>query len=173
MKVVRAVPEDARSVAEIQVRAWRTAYASILPDDFLANLSVERSEAMWTQCIASGVPELLVARSDELMKGWLAFGASRDSDAVPATVELWAINVAPEAWATGAGRLLWLEAKRLMQQRAAQSCSLWVFPQNARAIRFYETAGFVHDAAAVKNSTFGAKLVPQVRYVADLSTVRL
>ncbi len=168
MNVMHAVPEDARQVAEIHVRTWRAAFASILPDEFLANLSVERSEAMWSQCIASGTPQLLVAKVGDVMSGWLSFGASRDSDASTGVAEIWAFYVDPDAWSTGAGLALWLAARRLMREQKYRACSLWVISQNARAIRFYEKAGFVVDASMVKRSEFASRIVEQVRYVTDL-----
>jgi hypothetical protein len=38
----RARPTDAASIGAVHVEAWRSAYPGILPDDFLARLSVPR-----------------------------------------------------------------------------------------------------------------------------------
>lgn len=66
MQVVHAVLEDARAVAEIHVATCRIANASIVLTDYLSALSVEHREAMWRECIATGVPELLVAKGTGL-----------------------------------------------------------------------------------------------------------
>src|SRR6185369_6868437 len=114
MQVVHAAPEDARAIAEIHVCAWQTAYASILPPDYLASLSVEHREAMWSECIASGTPELLVARGAGVVQGWLSFGQCRDESSFKTEAEVWALYVSPSAWSTGVGRVLWLRARDLM-----------------------------------------------------------
>ena len=93
MHVAQARPEDAHAVAEIHVSALRAAYASILPLDYLASLSVESRKAMWSECIATGVPELLVARDGDAVKGWLSFGACRDEGASASEAEIWALYV--------------------------------------------------------------------------------
>jgi len=167
MKVVHATPEDARAVAEIHVAAWRAAYRFIVPDDYLASLSIERREAMWSDCIAAGDPEILVAKKAGFVQGWLSFGKCRDIDSHNGKAEIWAIYVSPTAWSTGAGRLLWLRAKELMVEQGFKSCSLWVFPQNERAIKFYRSVGFSHDGAPPKNFELGGAQLQEVRFVSQ------
>jgi len=168
MQVVHAAPEDARAVAEIHVDTWRVAYASIVPADYLASLSVERREAMWRECIATGVPELLVVKEAGVVQGWLSFGQRRDEGSSKAEGEVWAIYVTPSAWSTGAGRLLWLRARELMLAQGFESCSLWVFPQNHRAIKFYHSAGFAHDGSASKSFEISGTQLEEVRLVSRL-----
>ncbi len=43
----RAVPDDARAIAEINVAGWRAAYRGLMPAEFLASLSVDAREAAW------------------------------------------------------------------------------------------------------------------------------
>ena len=168
MQVVHAGPEDARAVAEIHVDTWRAAYTSIVPADYLASLSVEHREAMWSECIAAGAPELLVAKKAGVVQGWLSFGQCRDEGSSKIDAEVWAIYVAPSAWSTGAGRLLWLRARELMLEQGFKSCSLWVFPQNDRAIQFYRSAGFAHDGSAPKSFELGGAQLQEVRFVSQL-----
>ena len=168
MQIVHATPEDARAVAEIHVDTWRASYASIVPPEYLASLSVERREAMWSECIATGVPELLLAKEARGVQGWLSFGQCRDEGSSKAEAEIWAIYVAPSSWSTGAGRLLWLRARELMLAQGFKSCSLWVFPQNDRAIKFYRAAGFAHDGSAPKSFELGGAQLQEVRFVSQL-----
>ena len=127
MQIAQATPEDARAVAEIHVAAWRAAYRSIVPDDYLASLSIERREAKWSECIAAGDPTLLVAKKAGVVQGWLSFGKCRGIGSHKSEAEVWAIYVSPTAWSTGVGHLLWLRAKELMLEKGFNSCSLWVF----------------------------------------------
>ena len=168
MQIVHAAPEDAHAVADIHVNTWRAAYASIVSAEYLAAQSVERRQAWWSQCIAAGTPELLVAKDNGVVQGWLNFGASRDEEALASEAEIWAIYVAPAYWSTGTGRLLWLRAKELMVTQGFRSCSLWVFPQNERAIKFYQAAGFAADPSAPKSFELGGQQLQEVRYVCQL-----
>lgn len=168
MHIAHALPEDAPAVAEIHVSTWRSAYESILSAEFLASLSVEKRQAWWSKCIAAGTPELLVAKCDGSIQGWINFAASRNEGAPKTEAEVWAVYVAPAFWSTGTGRQLWLRAKELMLEQGFTSYSLWVFPQNARAIKFYEAVGFVADSCPPKNFELGGQQLQEVRYVCQL-----
>ena len=76
--------DECRDVARIHVDAWRAAYAGIVDPAYLADLSIERREAMWRQSVESGRPHLLVAKRAARIMGWVALGACRDDDAPPA-----------------------------------------------------------------------------------------
>ena len=169
MQVVHAATEDAHAVATIHVEAWRAAYVSIVAADYLAALSVDAREAQWREYIAVGAPELLVAKEDGLVQGWLRWARSRDDGAGPSDAELWAVYVAPRAWATGVGRMLWQRARQLMLASGFTSCCVWVFPQNERAIRFYRAAGFVRDGCAPRQFELGGVPVQEVRYVTQFA----
>ncbi len=123
---------------------------------------------MWNECIATGAPELLVAKKGRVVQGWLSFGHCRDEGSPKTEAEVWAIYVAPSAWSTGAGRLLWVRARELMLAQGFKSCSLWVFPQNDRAIKFYHSAGFAHDGSAPKSFELGGAQLQEVRFVSQL-----
>jgi ribosomal protein S18 acetylase RimI-like enzyme len=168
MQVVRATLGDARSIAEIHVNTWRSAYASILPAEYLASLSVDRREMMWRESIAAGTPELLIAKTSDLALGWLSFGQCRDQAAPESEGEVWAFYVSPSSWSTGVGRMLWLRTRELMRAQGFTSCSLWVFPQNHRAIAFYRAAGFVPDGTEPKSFELGGAQLQEVRFVAQL-----
>ena len=47
MSLIRpATLEDAPAIARVHVDTWRTTYAGIVPDEHLAKLSYERSQAL-------------------------------------------------------------------------------------------------------------------------------
>ncbi len=48
----RARPSDAPSIAAVHVATWRSTYAGVLPDGFLARLSAMRHAAAYEQAIA-------------------------------------------------------------------------------------------------------------------------
>lgn len=168
MHIATATLDDARAVAQIHVASWRAAYRDILPANLLDSLSVEQRETMWRDCIISGTPELLVAKAQGDIVGWVAFGSSRDEGAPSDGAELWAMYVAPASWATGVGRALWLRAGQRMLEQRFTTVSLWVLAENTRATKFYRAAGFSLDASSVKEIERGGRLVQEVRYARAL-----
>ena len=168
MQVVHASSEDAHSVAEIQVQTWQVAYRGIVPEGVLSSLAVPKYEAMWNENIKKGVPELLVAKEDGQVLGWVAFGQSRDADASPTEAEIWAIYVASNQWGKGVGRSLWLHAQAHMLEAGFKAVSLWAFPQNVRAAAFYHAVGFTSDASTMKWFTLGEHQQQEIRYARAL-----
>ena len=59
ISIRRARPSDALSIGSVHVAAWRSAYPGILPDDFLARLSVPRQAAHYDAAIRSNPSESL------------------------------------------------------------------------------------------------------------------
>lgn len=170
MNIDRATLSDVRAVAKIHVDAWRSAYSRILPADYLASLSVEQREGMWRRTVEAGQPELLVAKDNGAVLGWVSFGACRDKGAPPTQAEVWAIYVAPNSWFKGVGRQLWLRARALLSQQGCSTCSLWVFAENEQAIRFYRSLGFVADNIPPQEFELGGRPLQEVRYICRIDT---
>lgn len=79
--------------------------------------------------------------------GVCAVGASRDPD-LEEVGELWMINLAPEAWGKGLGRLLIEAAEGVLAGLGYREAYLWVLRDNARARGFYERMGWHWDGTA-------------------------
>lgn len=173
MHIHSATVEDARRIADIHVAAWQSAYVGLVPADFLAALCVDTREAYWRQEIPLGQQQVAVARSGATTVGWVSYGPSRDKDALPEAAEIWAIYVAPEHWSTGAGRHLWLHARRQLAQQGFHSVSLWVLATNARAIDFYRKAGFEPEPRSAKAFVLGGATLTEIRYSTPLKTSAL
>jgi ribosomal protein S18 acetylase RimI-like enzyme len=172
MKVVSiasASAEDCRAVAQIHVDAWRAAYDGIVPSDYLAALSVDERETMWRTAVERGTPRVLVARMDQRVAGWIAYGQSRDEGTAPDVAEIWAIYVDPVAWSNGIGQALWDAARRELQGQGYRSVTLWVIRNNVRAIRFYGRAGFAAEVESAKQFELGGAQITEVRLVAGIA----
>jgi ribosomal protein S18 acetylase RimI-like enzyme len=159
---------DARAVAEVHVSSWQDAYQGLIPDSYLARLSVDKRESAWRESIASGTPELWVAEEHCGVVGWVAFCPSRDQDAPRTTGEVGALYVLSSHWRQGIGRALWLTARRRLIERLFSRVTLWVLAENERAIRFYTGVGFLPDAGATRVSERDGKQMTEVRYEAAL-----
>jgi GNAT superfamily N-acetyltransferase len=169
MQIRLAVPEDARAVAEIHVEAWRAAYAAILPEAFLASLTVSSRQAFWEQFFAEKRGDLQVAIAGDRMLGWINTGLCRDVGAASDEAEIWAFYVAPEAWSTGVGRELWVSTRARLLEQGHRMCHLWVLAQNDRAIRFYKAAGFDWDQSPAKTFELGGSMVKELRFSCRLA----
>ncbi|MDO9356663.1 MAG: GNAT family N-acetyltransferase [Solirubrobacteraceae bacterium] len=163
-----ALPADARAVARIHVESWRAAYVDIVPGSYLAALSVDERETMWREAIAAGAPELMVARAAGRVIGWVSFGASRDEGAAAEVGEVWALYVDAAHWSSGLGRALLQAARERLSARGFGSASLWVLSANARAIRFYERAGFSCDEGSAQCFEIDGRAIEERRFSVTL-----
>jgi GNAT superfamily N-acetyltransferase len=164
--VRQAAPGDVQAMAALHVRAWRAAYAGVVPDEFLASLKVEDREAMWRRSVTA--PEvapaervILVAEEAGTLLGLAAAGHARGDDEF-GLGEVYALNVDPPAWGRGAGRALLAAATAWLDARFGVSI-LWVVERNPRARALYERAGWVADGAT-KLETYGGAAVNNCRY---------
>jgi ribosomal protein S18 acetylase RimI-like enzyme len=166
--VRRAGPGDAHAIAAIHVRSWQQAYAGIVPQSYLDSLSVEAREAMWQQNLERQSSETLVAEHDGKVLGWIRVGPSRDQDARPSTGELWAIYVDPQHGRKGIGRLLWEQAKGHLVRSGFSAATLWVLRDNAQAIAFYRSIGFLMDPGRETTVTLGGAALVEIRLRTEL-----
>jgi GNAT superfamily N-acetyltransferase len=168
VEVRRAVPQDARGIAEVHVRSWQDGYRGLLPDDLLDGLSVELRERTWDEILggSSGVAGFtLVAVEAQVIGFCSAATPSRDADAAPRTAEITALYVDPSRWRSGIGHLLLKAMFDALRRDRWKRVELWVFADNARARASYETVGFHPDGAEKRDD--GGPV--QVRLVEDLA----
>ena len=96
--------------------------------------------------------------------GFVDYSASRDGDADREQVgEVNALYLEPEAWGSGAGRLLMDAALARLTAAGFAQATLWVLDSNARARRFYEAGGWTADGAVKHDDSRGFP-IRQVRY---------
>ena len=157
-----ATVADAGAMGRLHVRAWQAAYRGHMPDDYLDGLRAEDRAAGWERFLGRRRERgaVLVAEQAGQVTGFANVGPAED----PAGAgELYAINVHPDAWGTGAGRALLEAAQAELARMGFTETVLWVLPANARARRFYEIAGWVSDGTERTMEVLGV-VVPEVRY---------
>jgi GNAT superfamily N-acetyltransferase len=157
-----ATVADAPAMGRVHVRAWQAAYRGHMPDGYLDGLRVSDRAAHWEGALRRedlpGV--ILVAERAGEVIGFAAVGPSRDPEGAG---ELYAINLDPAHWGTGAGRALLEAAQAELARPGIDETVLWVLSGNARARRFYEIAGWVADGSERTSEVFGVT-VHEVRY---------
>jgi ribosomal protein S18 acetylase RimI-like enzyme len=157
--------EDADALGRVHVRAWQAAYTGgLMPDEYLESLSVAERAAMWRSSLenpsrARGTR--LVATIDNKVVGFALVGpAGGDPDAPVG--ELYAINVDPDHWGSGAGPALIDAAMEALRSSGFVSAVLWVHPENGRACSFYARRGWVADDVDRQQEVLGVE-VPETR----------
>lgn len=133
----RAAPADAAGIAEVHVAAWRSAYAGLLPADYLARMSVRRSAAQMRAGIDSG-HAVLVAEAEGHVVGYATVGRPRTPGLADGEVET--LYVLDDWREQGLGRQLLLEAAGLLDASGCGSLFLWVLEGNPSRW-FYERLG--------------------------------
>src|SRR5579859_7325994 len=124
--------EDAAGMAKVHVDSWRTTYAGIVPDSYLANLSYARRETFWQNVLsdvaAHSYPFVAVNDEGETI-GFVSGGPRRNGD--PAyQAELYSIYLLREYQGQGIGRQLARRLVEALSQVGIRSMLLWVFADN-------------------------------------------
>jgi ribosomal protein S18 acetylase RimI-like enzyme len=163
MTIRSARPQDALDIATIHVEAWQVAYRGIVPDEFLRALSIEQRHAVWQRNLEAGESMTWVAKDGDTALGWISAGRSRDVDARQSTGEIWAMYVGPHHWSKGVGHALCATAEQELRTQAFTDVTLWVLKENARALRFYLSNGFIRDACDERTIERGGKALSEVR----------
>ena len=134
----------------------------------------ERAERQsgWAGPIGAPHPRhaLLVAEQAGRVVGFVAVGPARDPDRDSArTGELRVILVDARERGSGVGSALIAGAERAMQESGFSDATLWVLPENARAVRCYERCGWrAGDTERITN--FGGNEIRSVRYERPLTS---
>jgi 16S rRNA (cytosine967-C5)-methyltransferase len=139
VRIRRARPEDARGIAAVHVESWRSAYAGILPDRVMVQMSVDQKAVSWRRQIETTANSqgLLVA---ELPEGGIAGFAScgRPTSALAGfDGEIFMLYVMPDWQEQGLGRGLLCGSLQLMAKNGCSSALVWVLADNPARF-FYE-----------------------------------
>lgn len=143
MNIRRATPDDSPALARVQVESYRTAYAGILPDAYLARFTWEDQAADWQELLSANPDSLLWVAEDRLghvcgyalARVGVIVGGGRSFDS-----ELVALHVDQTTQGQGVGRRLVATVARELRLSGCRSLMVWVLEQNP-ARTFYERLG--------------------------------
>ncbi len=143
LAVRRAVLEDAPAIGAVHVASWRSAYPGILPDGYLAGLSVEREAAGYAASIRIG-EGVFVATSGTPGRVVGFTTARRARIGAPAQGEIQTLYLLDDYREIGGGRKLISHAGAYLAALGCQSAFLWVLRDNSSRF-FYDHLGGVQD----------------------------
>jgi GNAT superfamily N-acetyltransferase len=137
-----ANPDDAHAIAQVRVDSWRTTYRGMIPDAYLASMSVANSAALWLRVLiaASTKAWVFVAANGAEVTGFAA-GNRLDEPKLGFDAELTAIYLRSDRQRTGAGRRLLAAVVDVARAQGAGGLLTWVIAGNKGARAFYEGLG--------------------------------
>jgi len=136
-----ALQQDPPGIARLQVDSYRTAYAGLIPQDYLDHFTYDEQEQDWREWLVSHAEDILLVAVDdrEEVIGYVL--ARLQADIYPGhDAEIMAMHVRREFQRQGVGKALWQHVVQELHQRGCQSVMLWTLQGNpVRA--WYEKLG--------------------------------
>lgn len=135
-----AGPDDASAVAALHVASWQAAYRGELPDAYLDGALVTEKSAHWERKLAALAPDDLVLLAEDAtgLAGFVAIWPDRK---LVDGAFIDNLHAAPDRHRQGIGRRLMLTARDRLVARGVRQAWLTVFPDNTRAVAFYQAIG--------------------------------
>jgi ribosomal protein S18 acetylase RimI-like enzyme len=167
----RARPSDAPAIGAVHVAAWRSAYPGILPDAYLARLSVPRQAAHYDGAIRDGaliyvltatgrdLPSPTVAASGRVI-GFVT--AAKSTSLADGEVET--LYILDDWRERGLGRLLLSTAATHLSSIGCRSVFLWVLRDNPSRF-FYQHLG--GRAIAESQTMVAGQALAQIAFAWD------
>lgn len=166
--------DDARAIAELQLRTWRTTYAGVVPADALPD-DVDAAAAAWHASLSTprdARNRVLVALERNRVVGFVITSPASDPDCDPVSdAELAELTVDPEERGKGHGsRLLQAAVDTLVADRFTRAV-IWAVATDDALRAFLTEAGWAPDQAhrELDLDGTGTTLVKQVRLHTALS----
>ncbi|NJM87928.1 MAG: GNAT family N-acetyltransferase [Hydrococcus sp. RU_2_2] len=143
MIVREAMVEDAPAIAKVHIETWRTTYHSILPEDYLARLSLQERENRWVKMLNTAAKDnhfIYVAENESgQIIAFADGGLERTNDPVYKS-EIYAIYILEAYQQQGLGRILMQTLVKKFDELGFNSMLIWVLERNP-ACQFYEALG--------------------------------
>ncbi len=166
---------DAIAIGAVHVAAWRSAYPGILPDDFLAKMSVSRQAAHYDAAIRGGTGVLVATASGADVPtgsgpriiGFATSGRGRHADFGGrrlAEGEVETIYVLDDWRERGVGRRLMRASAGHLVDIGCKSAFLWVLRDNPSRW-FYQRLG--GRPVAESSTTIAGQKLQQTAFVWD------
>lgn len=170
LSVRRARVSDAPMIGAVHVAAWRSAYPGILPDAYLAGLSVARHAAHYDMAIRIGQSVFVAVASGTdapegaraLVVGFATAGRSRTPSLAEGEIET--LYMLDDWRDRGLGRRLMRAAAASLAGAGCRSAFLWVLRDNPSRF-FYQRLG--GREAARSTVHVAGRPIPQTAYVWD------
>ena len=142
IRVRAAAQADARAIARIHVETWRSAYAGMLPDRTLIDMTVDGKASAWRHALGRPNPRGAVLVAEATGNGPIGFASAgpNRSAGLPFAGEVETLYVLPDWQNQGVGRALLMGCFEALKSRSFPSALIWVLADNPSRF-FYERMG--------------------------------
>lgn len=158
-----AAQTDAEQIGAVHYRAWIETYTDLLPAEYLAARSAEKSAAKFR---TNGCRNLVVAEADSEIIGFCGWGEFRDTNVDDCMGEIQGIYLLNTFKRKHLGQRMMNFALEQLKSDGYCKSGLWVLASNKNAIRFYEKMGFSYNGIAKKVNL--GEPITELLYIKDL-----
>ena len=142
MTIRPALLSDAHAIAHIYVESWRAAYQGILPQPYLAGLSIEQTVGSVRRSLTDSLTTYLIAEGDSGVVGYISAGPERGQDPIYAA-EIYELYLLPDMQRQGLGKELLAHMAGRLYRAGFYTLLAWVLTRNPNR-RFYEKCGGIY-----------------------------
>ncbi len=154
-----ATENDAAAIAHVHVQSWRTTYAGIVPEEYLAALNEAERVPLWRDWLSRDI-RAYIADLDGQIVGFISGGAIREP-VQTYDAELYAIYLLEQAQRQGIGTALLKELAESLLGQGFTSMIVWVLEKNPSK-HFYMRSGA--QIVATKDIQIGGVTLSEISY---------
>lgn len=135
-----AKPEDARTISEIRINGWKSAYSGIVDNEYLNNIDYEEEYKKFYKRLSKKDKNfkqniIVYENENKEVLGFSVFGPSSD---IKYDCELQAIYVEPNNKGKGIGTEMFNYIIRYFKENGKKNMILFCLKENINSRRFYE-----------------------------------
>ena len=157
---IRAATEhDAVAISQVHLHSWRTTYAGILPDEYLATLNEAERILLWREWLSRDL-QVYIADLDGEIVGFISGGVIREP-VQTYDAELYAIYLLEQAQRQGIGTALLKELAKSLLGKGFTGMIVWVLEKNPSR-HFYVRSGA--QIVTTKDTQIGGVMLSEVSY---------
>ncbi|WP_211745845.1 GNAT family N-acetyltransferase [Paenibacillus sp. Marseille-Q4541] len=163
MIIRSARKSEASQIAEVHVNSWKSTYAGIVPDSYLADLSVVQRTTQWERQleVSNAGTKVFVAENNTCQIVGFASGGPNRSDQMPYDGEIYAIYLLEDYQRQGLGQQLISSMTGFLVEQGHKSMYLWALEDNPYR-SFYEKLG--GNPAGRKEIQISEKKLQEIAY---------
>ncbi len=163
IRIRNATATDSRGIARVYVDTWRDAYAGVIPQHVLLNMSRRQQAAMWAGEIGNRRNGQVIMVAKDSLAGIVGFGSCGRArhTILPYEGEVYTLYVHPDHQGQGIGKELLGQLFGALLGRALRSAVIWVLADNPARF-FYQAMG--GKWTAVREERLWHTSLPEMAY---------
>jgi len=154
-----ATEHDAVGISHVHVDSWRTTYAGIVPEEYLATLNEAERAPLWREWLTRDI-QVYIAELDGEIIGFISGGPIREP-VQHYDAELFALYLLQQTQGHGIGTALLRELAGTLNSKGFTSMVVWVLEKNPSK-NFYTKLGA--RLVASKEIEIGGVTLSEVAY---------